>query len=255
MIDSPAAAALTSDAVLDRIVRCIREVAEPELVMLFGSRATGEARIDSDYDLLIVLPERTAGRPADEIRTKLAGIPVSADVLVRAPAEYLSNQRDPGLLDFMIAREGRVLFSAGRLPLNVADAGSVREPMPRKGLAMWIRRAESDLRNAEHSLSSTDPTWDAICFHSHACVEKLLKALIVLTGKFPPRTHDLEKLLAMQRAVISDDPAIVDGCKLLDALLPAARYPELPEPAPEQALDAIRAARYIRAVVAPLLAE
>jgi predicted nucleotidyltransferase len=42
---------------LDRIVQRIAEALEPEKIILFGSRARGDAREDSDADLLIVVPD------------------------------------------------------------------------------------------------------------------------------------------------------------------------------------------------------
>ena len=51
--------ASTVATICDDLVRAIREVADPELVILFGSQARGDARPDSDVDLLIV-QERSA---------------------------------------------------------------------------------------------------------------------------------------------------------------------------------------------------
>jgi predicted nucleotidyltransferase len=45
----------TAQTQLERIVDAIRKGVSPELILLFGSRARGEAREDSDYDLMIVL--------------------------------------------------------------------------------------------------------------------------------------------------------------------------------------------------------
>jgi predicted nucleotidyltransferase len=42
---------------LDRLLFAIREQLDPIDVWLFGSRATGRCRPDSDWDLLVVLPD------------------------------------------------------------------------------------------------------------------------------------------------------------------------------------------------------
>ena len=44
-------------ALLDQIVRTIVDEVDPEQVVLFGSRARGDARPDSDVDLLVVESE------------------------------------------------------------------------------------------------------------------------------------------------------------------------------------------------------
>ena len=45
------------DALLDRMIRTLVAEADPEQVILFGSRARGDARPDSDVDLLVVESE------------------------------------------------------------------------------------------------------------------------------------------------------------------------------------------------------
>ena len=46
-----------TDAILDRMIRTIVDEVDPERVILFGSRARGDARPDSDIDLLIIEAE------------------------------------------------------------------------------------------------------------------------------------------------------------------------------------------------------
>lgn len=246
-VSDPAAARAT----LDRIVRCIRGVVDPELIVLFGSRAWGGARDDSDYDLMVVLPdEATFGPSRLAVHSRLVQDHISADVIARTPAQYERNQRDPGLLDFVIARQGRVLYATGRVPQRSVLTQRISEAPPGEGLAMWIRRAGSDLQAAEQLLAAPDPTWDAICFHAHASTEKLLKAMVVNAGTYPPRTHDLGALLALQPPAVRENAAMVAACTLLMSLLPNARYPELPEPTPDEGRRALAAARQVRDVIA-----
>ena len=44
------------DPVLTEMVTRLRAVFEPERIYLFGSHARGDAKPESDYDLLMVLP-------------------------------------------------------------------------------------------------------------------------------------------------------------------------------------------------------
>jgi uncharacterized protein len=52
--------------VLAEIVRRVLTVTDPDKIILFGSRARGEARPDSDYDILVIGPsdERQSRRTA-----------------------------------------------------------------------------------------------------------------------------------------------------------------------------------------------
>src|SRR3989442_182124 len=68
----------------DRIVRDFH----PLRLILFGSHARGDARPDSDIDLLVVLPQVTNKRlAAVAIRRVLADLPVCKDIVVTTPEE------------------------------------------------------------------------------------------------------------------------------------------------------------------------
>ncbi len=237
----------------ETIVRCVLDCVQPELILLFGSRAWGTARNDSDYDLMLVVRSDGGLELRSAVHQALAARSIGADVITISTDEYARQQHDPGLLAYQVAREGQVLYTTGVVPQHTLRSARVGEEPPREGLALWIRRAESDMRIAEHEMASTDPVWDAICFHAHACIEKLLKALIVRTGTFPPRTHELGDLLDALPPIIRDAPGIANDCALLMAVWPKSRYPELPEPTPDEAARAIAAARNVRLILLPFL--
>lgn len=80
--------ALTQDNVVKTIAERIAQAYHPERTLLFGSRAKGLARADSDYDLLIVketdVPRHKRAAPLFAL---LADLPVEVDILVYTPAE------------------------------------------------------------------------------------------------------------------------------------------------------------------------
>ena len=238
---------------LARIVDAIRDHISPELILLFGSRAAGGAREDSDYDLMVVLrDEGDLARQRLDACDALDAIGIRADVLVRSVSDYERRQRDPGFLDWHVSREGVVLYSTGSLPQRSAAAPRVGE-QPRAGLHTWVERAEEDFRIAAMSLSAADPAPGAICFHAHACVEKLLKALAVKHGKYPSRTHSLPELLSHQGPSIRKNSAAITGCALLQKLYPSSRYPGEPMPTIDDARRAFESARVLRDLLLPLV--
>jgi len=97
-----------------------RVCAEPEVqaLVVFGSRARGQARADSDLDLAVIVrqPQLT---PAEKMgcwqrfRGALGPLGVGVDLVVAgaADAERLSGSRWHVFGD--VAREGRVLYVAG----------------------------------------------------------------------------------------------------------------------------------------------
>lgn len=61
----------------------------PEEIWLFGSRAEGRARPDSDYDLLVVLPDGTPEEQLDVVAawTLVRGLDIPADIVPCTRAE------------------------------------------------------------------------------------------------------------------------------------------------------------------------
>jgi HEPN domain-containing protein len=80
---------------------------------------------------------------------------------------------------------------------------------------------------------------DAIVFHAHQGVEKLLKAALVAAGAPPPRTHALTDLLPRLPQPLRDNPSLRDACAGLQNLWPAARYPHEPVPTREAVDQAV----------------
>ncbi len=84
----------------------------PEKIILFGSHARGDARPDSDVDLMVIMPRdgKEHHQHAAEIHLKChPGFPI--DVLVRTREEF--NERLGMRVWFMrdIASEGKVLHA------------------------------------------------------------------------------------------------------------------------------------------------
>ena len=68
----------------------------------------------------------------------------------------------------------------------------------------WVTKAENDLLAAAHTLTlGEDCPADTVCFHAQQCVEKYLKAFLVLKAIYFPKTHDIEKVVALLPAGIS----------------------------------------------------
>jgi len=102
------------DPQLAEIVRRLVEAYAPERVYLFGSRARGDAGPDSDYDLLLVVPdsappERRSSRRAYEV---LWGTGIGADVLIWEKSRFERRARVVCSLPATVLREGKVLYAA-----------------------------------------------------------------------------------------------------------------------------------------------
>ncbi len=100
-----------TEELLQEAVRQILSVGSPEKIVLFGSWARGQARPDSDLDLLIIeefdLPRyRRAGR----YRMALLGLFPAKDIVVWTPSEVALWRDVPNAFITAILAEGRVLY-------------------------------------------------------------------------------------------------------------------------------------------------
>ena len=79
-----------------------------EAVYLFGSRARGDATMDSDYDFLVVVPASNDSRYARNVqaRSVVGDIRVPKDIVVLTRQEWASDLEVPCSLAATVAREG-----------------------------------------------------------------------------------------------------------------------------------------------------
>ena len=92
----------------DRLVARLR----PRMIWLFGSRARGDGREDSDFDLLVVLPD---GLPETAYSSFAVAEPLIAcglayDVVPCSWSDFLAERDESGSLVNRATREGRVLY-------------------------------------------------------------------------------------------------------------------------------------------------
>ena len=93
--------------------RIVRDF-HPLRILLFGSHARGDARPDSDVDLLVVLPEVADKREAAiQIRRALREFPVCKDIIVTTPEEITRRGDLVGTVLRPALGEGAVLYERG----------------------------------------------------------------------------------------------------------------------------------------------
>ena len=102
----------TRAGLLDLLVRRIVDTAHPLSVILFGSRARGANSPDSDYDLLIVVPDGVhPRRVAGELYAAKIGLDLAADLVVVNASTLAKQARNPGLIYQEALQTGRELYA------------------------------------------------------------------------------------------------------------------------------------------------
>lgn len=85
---------------------------DPERIILFGSYSRGDAGMDSDVDLLVIMSVDGSKREkAVEIGVALHDIRISKDIIVSTPEEFEWRREVVGTIERPAAREGRVLYA------------------------------------------------------------------------------------------------------------------------------------------------
>ena len=168
---------------LDEIVQQITEVEPPIKIMLFGSRARGVNRPDSDLDILVIeeLETHRQGRPP-EYRLALKDIPLPIDVVVKTPYEVYEWSKVSSAFITTAIAEGKVIY---RKPTkNYHDLAET-----------WFQKADKDIKVAQVLINAGEiESYEAVCFHAQQAVEKYLKGFIKLKGDATPRIYDLVAL-------------------------------------------------------------
>ena len=98
------------------MVRAIVDEADPEQVILFGSRAAGDERKNSDMDLIVIESApfgkaRSRRLEAARLYETVARFAVSADILVYSKSEADRWRRSPNHVLGRALREGIVLHA------------------------------------------------------------------------------------------------------------------------------------------------
>ena len=98
---------------IQEAVRRLAQAACPKKIILFGSRARGDARDDSDLDLLVIEPE-VKDRVAEMVRLGrvLRGLILPVELVVIDEQRFQEWSEMPGTVYYEAKREGEVLYES-----------------------------------------------------------------------------------------------------------------------------------------------
>ena len=248
----------TTDAMaaIEAMAAKLRDEYGAEAVILYGSRADGRARPDSDVDLLIIKSEMSGGafarsREVDSVLSDLReGYWLDTRVVTPDHIESMLAQGNHFVQDVIL--RGRVLYEDGCFGkyVEMAKESYRMDPQESDFPEYWIKIAERDNRLVLLLLREDES--ETAGFHLQQMVEKFFKAYLIRQGWRLVRTHNLGRLL--------DDAVGYDGtlekfravCELVTKYYFAERYPWDEEwgEQPDMSDENVRAAL---AEIAPLI--
>ncbi len=114
----------------------------------------------------------------------------------------------------------------------------------------WLRKADEDFHVARELMERDRISYNPVGFHAQQAAEKFLKALLTRHRIAPPRTHNIEELLALAERATPGIQAELQGTETLSPYGVEIRYPgERPDLDREQGAESVRLADRIRAAV------
>jgi HEPN domain-containing protein len=203
---------------LDRVV----DYFKPQRVILFGSRARGEATRDSDIDLLVVVDDDT---PPEKL-TSQAGYEAhrsrhAADVFPMRAETFELDRCIVGTLAAEADTDGIVVYGSPK-------GASMKSADPRvlwEAVEDWLEAAAEDRRVAATCLALDPPVRGAAAFHCQQAIEKLLKGFLMFAAKRSRKTHSLAQLGAAAEASFPEISDLVAVAKDWSRWAVDFRYP------------------------------
>jgi predicted nucleotidyltransferase len=111
--------------VIRRFARQVAERFQPELIILFGSHAYGRPHVDSDVDILVVMPARNQLDQAVRISLEIDP-PFPLDIIVRTPKNLQWQLEEGESFTKEIMAKGKVLYEKKDRGLGAKSRGRLR---------------------------------------------------------------------------------------------------------------------------------
>lgn len=123
------------------------------------------------------------------------------------------------------------------------DAPSTNPP---GDIQAWVYKAEEDYRTATTMVRKRkEPVPDNVCFCAQQCIEKYLKAFLVLHRIHFPKIHDLLALLDFAVDIDTELEILRDDLNFLSPFAVEFRYPGETATV-EESKDAVKVMRRVR---------
>jgi HEPN domain-containing protein/predicted nucleotidyltransferase len=176
---------------LDEVVRMIIDKASPVAIYLYGSRARDEAGANSDYDLMVVVPDAIRDGSLEPYLTWRGhrGRRVRIDVRISRQSSFAWRRYAVGTLEYEVEADGVELYASPRAASLIdgtqPDACKVTETVVRE----WLDSLGRDLAAARACCAADIP--DRAVYHLQQAAEKLTKSALMAHEVRPRKGHQI----------------------------------------------------------------
>jgi HEPN domain-containing protein len=176
---------------LERVVRRLVETFDPVAIYLFGSRARGDARDDSDYDLMLVLGDNDDRMPSQrEIWNAARSHRIDVNPFLSRAGSFAWRRHAVGTLEYEVQLEGVRLYAvAGTDPHDFASRNSGPNSMSVQVVREWLQQVDRDLQASRLCCGGDSPVPDRAAYLVQQAAEKLTKAALVAHQIRPRKGH------------------------------------------------------------------
>ncbi len=216
-------------AAIEAMAKRLRDEYGAEAVILYGSRADGSARADSDVDLMIIKSGASGGMidrslRVDAVLSELKGR-LRLDTRVYEPEQLEKTlaRGDHFVQDIIL--QGMALHKGEEFAkyIELAEKSYNMNPQDSEYPEDWIEVAKEDLEMSTILLESGHPRGAG--YNLQQAAEKFFKAYLIRQGWRLQRTHHLVELLEDALQYDSTLEEFRSVCKLVTNYALAGRYP------------------------------
>jgi uncharacterized protein len=109
--------------VLDEAIRRLIAAIEPDKIFLFGSHVWGTPHLQSDVDLMIIVPDGVSGHQlAVRGHIALVGMPFAKDLIVKSSKDFDLFRGVQGSLTHKVAHQGKLIYDRTKTVVDAAMA-------------------------------------------------------------------------------------------------------------------------------------
>ncbi|MSQ14758.1 MAG: HEPN domain-containing protein [Dehalococcoidia bacterium] len=213
---------------LDTLVESIIRDYEPEMVLLFGSQARGDATTYSDIDIIIVQDTKKRFKDRVDFFHTATEPSVPVDLIVYTPQEFRDMVSQGHRFVENALRDGIVLYDSVGYYSEIKDAvtsGRINmQADPAEEGRTWLGQAELFLRSAIHS--SSGGFYAPACSQFQQTAETALKAFLYSKGERYLHTHSVDNLRQLCESYEPDFGAVTEEARNLDGFYLTTRYPD-----------------------------